>query len=200
MNTSQTAMPAGQEQLVIALFNERDQAEVAIQALQEAGFRQEQLGAVLRHNEPMLDPETEEALDEEAEASSTGVAVGSVAGGLAGFLGGLALAAIPGIGPFVGAGVVATTFGGAAVGAGLGERLAERAVGLHHFGVPHERIEQYTSALEAGQIAVSVTAHNPDEVMRAREVLGMQNADEVDVYAPPEAQQPPQSQDVNAGL
>jgi hypothetical protein len=54
---------------------------------------------------------------------------------------------------------------------------------LDKFGVPHERIHQYSSALEAGQIAVSVHARTPDEVMRAREVLGAHNADEVDVYA-----------------
>jgi hypothetical protein len=185
---------------VVALFNERERAEVAIHALQQAGFSRDQLGAVLRHSEPTVDPATTEALDEEAEATGTGVAVGSVAGGLAGLLGGLALSAIPGIGPFLGAGVLAATLGGTAAGAAIGSALGERAAGLDAFGVPHERIHQYGSALHAGQIAVSVHAHTPDEVMRARELLGAHDAEEIDVYPRPEAQMPPQSQDLDAGL
>lgn len=199
MNRSQDTTPIG-NQLVVALFSERDRAESAIQELQRAGFQQDQLGAVLRHSETAVDPETTEELDEEAEATSTGVAVGSVAGGLTGFLGGLALSAIPGIGPFLGAGVLATTLGGVLAGAALGETLGEQAATLHHFGVPQERIEQYGSALEAGQITVSVSTHTPDEVIRAREILGAHNADEVDVYNRRDQEPPEGASHTNVGL
>ena len=201
MYRSEEPVPSGHAQLVVALFSERNRADAAIQELQRAGFRPDQLGAVLRHDEPFVDAATMAEIDEEAEATSTGVAVGSVAGGLAGLLGGLALSAIPGIGPFLGVGVLATTLGGTAAGAAIGEALGERAAHGHHFGVPHERIGQYHAAVEAGQIAVSVTVHSPDELMRTREVLGSLDADEVDVYNRPEDQSPPEgASHTNVGL
>jgi hypothetical protein len=193
-------MSTGQEQLVVALFHERGRAENALHALQQAGFTHDQLGVVVRHDDTITSPEMMEQIDEEAEATSTGVAVGSVAGGLTGLLGGLALSVIPGIGPFLGVGVLATTLGGVAAGAAAGEAIGEWAAGHHHFGVPPERAQQYTSAVEAGQIAVSVHAHSAGEVMRAREILGAHDADEIDVYDRTHAPLPPQSQDLDAGL
>ena len=187
MTMPQTPFPAVQEQLVVALFGERAGAEQAIAALQQAGFRQEQLGVVVQHAQHMMTPQAEAALDQEAEATGTGVAVGSVAGSAAGIATGAALGAIGGpVGVVIGG--IAGAVAGLAAGASIGEALGERAAHTHHFGVPEERVQQYTTALEAGQIAVQVHAHSVNDTQRARDVLS-RFSNEIDVYdrrnAPP---------------
>jgi phage tail tape-measure protein len=173
-------LPTGQEQLVVALFGERAGAEQAITALQQAGFGQNQIGAVVRQEQHTLTPQAEAALDEEAEATGTGVAVGSVAGSAAGIATGAALGSIGGpIGTVIGG--IAGALAGIAAGAAIGETLGERAAHTHHFGVPEERVQQYTTALEAGQIAVQVHARGVDDVLHARQVLG-RFTNEIDVY------------------
>jgi len=176
----QTPLPAGQEQLVVALFGERAGAEQAIAALQQAGFGQGQIGTVVRQAQHTMTPQAEAALDQEAEATGTGVAVGSIAGSAAGIATGAALGSIGGpIGTVIG-GIVGAV-AGIAAGASIGEQLGEQAAGGAHFGVPQERVQQYDTALQAGQIAVQVHARSVDDVMRAREVLS-RFADEIDVY------------------
>lgn len=187
MSMPQTPLPTGQEQLVVALFGDRAGAEQAIAALQQAGFGQDQIGAAVRQEQHTLTPQAEAALDQEAEATGTGVAVGSVAGSAAGIATGAALGSIGGpIGTIVG-GIVGAV-AGVAAGAGIGEALGERAAHTNHFGVPQERAQQYNTALQAGQIAVEVHARGVDDVLRARQVLG-RFTDEIDVYdrrsAPP---------------
>lgn len=168
-------------QLVVAIFDERARAQAAVQDLQQQGFTDEQLSAVFRHETTAATPEEVVALDREAEETSEDVAIGGTVGGLAGLLGGLALFSIPALGPFLGVGVLATTIGGAAVGSAVGERMAN----LSTLGVPHERAERYGSALEAGQVVLSVSADGPEEVMRAREILTRHQADEIDVHPQP---------------
>lgn len=167
-----------QPQLVLAIFETRDRAEAAVLALQQRGFSADDISVLLRHDEPEISPQTMVELDREAEATSTTVAIGSTVGGLAGLLGGLALFSIPGIGPLLGAGVLATTIGGAALGAAAGER----ATHFKELGVPEERSQRYGSALASGNVVLAVSARNADEVMRAREVLTAQQAQEIDVH------------------
>jgi hypothetical protein len=178
--TTSHPLPAGQEQLVVALFSERAGAEQAIAALQQAGFRQDQIGAVVHQAQHTMTPQAEAALDQEAEATGTGVAVGSVAGSAAGIATGAALGSIGGpIGTILG-GIVGAV-AGVAAGAGIGEAIGERTAHTHHFGVPDERAQQYNTALQAGQIAVEVHARGVNEIMRARDVLS-RFANEIDVY------------------
>jgi hypothetical protein len=177
MNTPEST-PADRPQMVMAIFDERARAEAAVQALQQRGFANEQISILFRHNETSVTPEQLAAMDREAEATGTDVAIGSVVGGLAGLLGGLAVFSIPGLGPFLGYGVLATTFGGAAVGSAIGENMAHFST----LGVPDHRSPHYQTALQSGDVVLAVTAHNADEVMRARELLALERADEIDVY------------------
>jgi phage tail tape-measure protein len=180
MNMPQTSFPPGQEQLIVALFSERTGAEQAIAALQQAGFRQEQLGVVVQQAHHVLPPQAEAALDQEAEATGTGVAIGSVAGSAAGFATGAALGAIGGpVGVVIGG--IAGAVAGLTAGAAIGESLGERATGGAHFGAPQERVQQFNTALEAGHIAVQVHARSVEDVTRARQVLS-RFTNEIDVY------------------
>ena len=165
-------------QIVLATFENHEQAGTAVQALRGRGIPEANISVAVRHDPLEVSAEEMAELDKEAEDTGTDVAVGSAAGGLAGFVAGLALFSIPGFGQFLGLGVLAATLGGAAIGSAAGERLA-------HFtalGVPEDRAERYGEALGAGHVVVAITAPDAQTVMVAREVLGEHEADEIDVH------------------
>lgn len=168
---------ANERQLVLAIFSERQRAESALRALQQTGLSSDQISVLFRHDDASVTPEEAVAIDREAEATGTAVAFGGTVGGLAGLLGGIAMFSIPGLGPLFGVGVLATTLGGAALGSAAGER----AVHFGQLGLPEERHGRYGTAVESGETVVAVAANNAQEVMRSREVLALEQADEIDV-------------------
>lgn len=178
MDTTPMTPDPNQPQLVMAIFTEQKRAEAAVQALLQQGFSNDQLSVLLRHDDVTISPAEAVAMDREAEATGTAVAFGGTVGGLAGLLGGLAMFSIPGLGPLFGVGVLATTLGGAALGSAAGER----AVHFGHIGVPDERSGRYSTALEAGEVVLAVSAADAQQVMKSREVLALQQADEIDVF------------------
>lgn len=172
---------ADQPQLVLAIFNDRSQAETAVRTLQDRGVARDHISVLLRHDDATVTPAELTAMEREADEVGADVAVGGAVGGLAGLLGGLALFSIPGLGPFLGTGVLVSTLGGAALGSVVGERWAHSHFGS--FGVPEEQSGRYGAALAAGHVVLSVSARNADEVMRAREALMLHEAEHVEVYA-----------------
>ncbi len=165
-------------QIVLATFEDQERAGQAVHALRARGVPADNISVAVRHDPPEVSAEEMAALDKEAEETGADVAVGSAAGGLAGFVAGLALFSIPGFGQFLGLGVLAATLSGAAVGSAVGQRLA-------HFtalGIPEDRAERYGEALGAGHVVVAITAPDAAAVMVAREVLGEQEAEEIDVH------------------
>src|SRR5579884_4141455 len=111
---------------VVGVFADRTHAEQALDALRQAGFREDQLGLAVRGGEavepPPLDPGTKEG---------EGAVLGAVAGGTVGGLVGAALAVvvIPGIGLVVAGGLLAGLLGGLATGA-VGGGILGTLVGL----------------------------------------------------------------------
>src|ERR687895_663207 len=112
--------------VVAAAFDDRADAERAIGALRDAGFRPEDVGVALRDRTAQgeLVEETGATGTKAAEGAGTGALGGGLLGGLVGLLVGIGALAIPGIGPVVAGGALATAFGlggGTAVaGAGIG--------------------------------------------------------------------------------
>jgi hypothetical protein len=175
-------------QLVLATFEDRRQAGSAVQALRARGIPEQHISVVVRHDTAEVSPEAMAEFDQEADEVGTDVALGGAAGGLAGFVAGLVLFSIPGLGQFLGVGVLASTLGGAAIGSALGERAAHFA----ELGLPEERAAHYGEALSAGHVVVAIMAPDAEAVMVAREVLGEQGAEEIDVHPAPVApDQPP---------
>lgn len=146
---------------VAASFEDRAEAERAINALKDAGFGADQIGIALRDRSEqgalMADTGTKAP-----EGVASGAVGGALLGGLAGWLVGIGALAIPGIGPVVAGGAFATAFGlagGTAVaGAGIGAAAGGLVGGLVGLGVPEEEARYFEPGFRAGRTLVTVNA------------------------------------------
>ena len=163
---------------VVGLFPHHAQAARAVNELLRAGFRIEEIGFVLRREDPAQDlgPEAVSGetarLAEEgsigietgtkaAEGAATGAVTGGVIGGL---IGAPAALLIPGLGAVAAGGVLAATLGGATAGAAAGSLLGV----LRGMGLPEETARRYEQELVAGRGLVTV---HPDG--RSREATAI---------------------------
>jgi uncharacterized membrane protein len=138
---------------VVAVFNERDDAEDAVKALKSAGFREEDIGLVARNRDAAAVTSKEHDTRAE-EGAVAGVIAGGVIGGLGGLLAGIGALSIPIIGPVVAAGAFATALVGAAAGAGIGA-IAGALIGM---GIPEEEANWYEERVRGGAWLVTVKA------------------------------------------
>lgn len=139
--------------MAVAVFDDRDDAQDAINALRDAGFAAEDISVVAR------DRDTAGALAEETgteagAGAATGALAGGLLGGVAGWLVGIGALAIPGVGPIVAAGPIAAALGGAAIGAAGGGIIGA----LTGAGVPEEEARYYDTEFQRGGILVTVMA------------------------------------------
>jgi uncharacterized protein (TIGR02271 family) len=145
-------MATAQRSTVVAVFNNSHQADRAVAELRRAGFRDDQIGYLMRNEDASV---TTKEKDEGDTYAGTGAATGVVAGGvLGGLAGAVAAGLIPGVGPFVAAGILAATLGGAAAGAAAGG-IVGALIGM---GIPEEEAHYYESEFRAGRIIVTVRA------------------------------------------
>src|SRR5438067_256224 len=104
-------MTTQQRSTLVGVFENRAQAEGAIRDLQSAGFRDDQIGFIVRTS--VADEGVPETIEHGTEAAS-GAAAGAVSGGiLGGVIGAVASLLIPGFGPALAGGILAATIGGA---------------------------------------------------------------------------------------
>lgn len=148
-------------QTVGALFQNRNDAENAINALKTRGFRGDQIGIAMR------DRDAQGALMEDtgskaADAAATGAVSGGLLGGVVGFLVGVGALAIPGIGPVVSAGVLSTVLGTAGAtalaGAGIGAATGGVVGALIGMGIPETEATYFESGFRKGHVLVTVNA------------------------------------------
>ena len=149
---------------VVGVFNTREQAHQAVEALHRAGFSDNQVTMVMHHK----DDKTVEVTDLDAAKAAQvtgenkggeGAAIGAVAGGLGAGAVALALGTIPGIGPVLSMGTATATalfgtmFGiGAVAGAATGG-IVGALVGMD---IPEEEARHYEAELKAGRVLVGV--------------------------------------------
>src|SRR5437868_803742 len=119
---------------VVGVFENRADAERAVQELHRAGFRDDQIGFAAKGGEAPAGGRTiaEGGTGEAGEGATKGLVGGGIVGGI---LGALATGLIPGIGPVIAGGLLAGILGGAAVGAATGG-IVGALVGS--MGVPEE--------------------------------------------------------------
>ena len=147
-------MNTTKDSVVVGVFDNREDARAAIEALKDSGFRGEAI-SILSPDRRATEDMAEETGTNAGSGATTGAVAGGLLGGLGGWLVGIGALAIPGIGPFIAAGAFATALGGAAIGAGLGA-IAGALVGM---GVPEEHAKYYEGEAKAGKTLVTVRAN-----------------------------------------
>ncbi len=135
---------------VVGVFQDRAEAERAVESLHSAGFRADQIGVLVR------DERGAEGVSVKADVrAEQGAATGAVAGGLLGGLLGAAVAVIiPGVGPTLAVGILAGLLGGGTLGIATGG-LIGALIGL---GIPEEEAHYYEREFHAGRTLVTVRA------------------------------------------
>jgi hypothetical protein len=151
------------ECLIVGLFEDRNAAEDAVDALEEVGFDERSVGFAIRGSDAVQGGMITDATGtKDGQGAVTGLVAGGITGGI---LGAAAALLIPGIGPIIAGGVLTTALGGAAAGAATGGILGAMA-GL---GVSEEEAIFYEKELKAGKALVTVRPGPRDQL--AYEIL-----------------------------
>jgi hypothetical protein len=146
---------------VIAAFQNRRHAREALDALEQVGFRDDQLGFALRGEDVKRGGMLTDATGaKDAEGAVKGFLAGGLTGGV---LAAAAALMIPGIGPVVAGGFLATVLGGAAAGAATGGIFGAMA-GLE---LSEDEAQFYDREFRSGCAIVTVKAGDRvDEAVR----------------------------------
>jgi len=157
---------------VVGVFKDKSNADRAIQALRDVGFRDDQIGVAMPQDSSLRDKDITTPDQGDETRSHTGVGSHTGTGAITGVLTGLGLGAlaglgvlsgfIPVIGPAIAGGTLGVIFSNAAAGAGLGG-LIGALVGA---GIPEEEATYYEGEFKAGRTIVTVKADGrSDEAM-----------------------------------
>jgi hypothetical protein len=148
-----TMMPTA---TLVAIFDDRLEAENAVRDLEVAGFNDDSIGYAIRGKEAVAGGMI-------TDSSGTKDGKGAIAGAVTGGLAGGALAAtvtallVPGVGPIVAAGALAMFLGYAGAGAAVGGILGA-LVGL---GVSEDEARYYENLFKEGKAIVAVKGATP---------------------------------------
>jgi hypothetical protein len=140
--------------------------EPALQDLQRAGFRPQDVSVLLPENLGNKDLVTHKS-SKSPEGAATGGVTGGVLGGALGWLAATGTLAIPGIGPFIAAGPIMAALAGAGAGAAIGG-LAGGLIGL---GMPEFEAKRFEGRVKEGGILTSVHCDDRNWCDRAEEIL-----------------------------
>src|SRR5438874_1456965 len=136
---------------VVGVFDDRNKAERAMDELHRRGFREDQIGFVMRDAEGARGATGTETGSKAGEGAVGGVLAGA---GVGGIIAAAAALLIPGFGPVIAGGILATVLGGAAIGAAAGGILGA----LVSMGVPEEEAHYYEGEFHSGRTLVTVRA------------------------------------------
>ncbi len=144
------------QNLISAVFDNRSEAEAAVQELRSAGVDTAAL-SVVGHDEGRTTATdgSGEVVDDDAGKDA---AKGALGGAGLGAILGIAALAIPGVGPLAAAGAIASSAipGAAAIGAGVGAVAGGVSGYLKDHGVSDEDASYYENHINEGGIFVSV--------------------------------------------
>ncbi len=142
-----------QRTTAIAIFDDRTQAQQAIDQLKRAGFTEKQIGVTARGDEDGDTGIGDGRKDTHAkEGAIAGVAAGAGVGALWGL--GILAGVLPGIGTAIAGGTLAAILSSAAAGAATAG-LAGALIGL---GIPEDEANYYDQEFRAGRVLVTVDA------------------------------------------
>ena len=159
---------------VFGIYATIEAAEAAVEALRGAGFRAEDISALLPDNQGTKDFAHEKGT-KAPEGAVAGASTGLVLGGALGWLAGVGTFAIPGIGPLIAAGPILAALSGIGVGGVAGGIVG----GLVGMGIPEYEAKRYAGRVRSGQILLSVHCDNAEWVKRAKEMLEATDAHDI---------------------
>src|SRR5215204_4185093 len=165
---------AGKNTAAFGLYKSRAQAESAVDALQQAGFRSDDI-SVLLPDQQSSEEFAHEKNTKAPEGTTAGVAAGGTIGGTLGLLAGIGALAIPGVGPFIAAGPLMAALAGAGAGGALGG-LVGALVGM---GIPEYEAKRYEGHVKDGGILLSVHCDDSTWTKKAKEILERTGAEDV---------------------
>lgn len=179
-------MALGQHKRAVGVFSRRQDAEVAIDELNRAGFSMNKISIIARDADRQGNIAGVDVADRVGNKADEGAAAGALTGGtlggITGLLVGLGSLAIPGVGPVIVAGeiatVLATTIAGGAIGATAGG-LAGALIGL---GIPEERATAYSNRVERGDYLVIINGTD-EEIGRAEAILNHRGIEDLGIYS-----------------
>lgn len=169
---------------VLGIFDERNEAEDAINSLKEYGFNPKDISIIMKdtsEGKEMAGDTGADVAGGAASGATTGAIIGGIAGLAASFM-------IPGLGAFfIGGpiasalgltGAAATTASGAVTGALAGGLLGA----LMSLGLPEEDAKRYEERIKAGAILLAVPARAAD-VRNVEDILEDCNASDMRVVS-----------------
>jgi hypothetical protein len=168
---------AERETAVLGIFNNRAQAEICIDILWNAGFRNDDMSVlasdrrVARELTAEKHTKTEHPADDAEVGATLGIEIGAGLGLLAGF----AVLGIPGLGAFVAAGPILGTLMGAGIGAAGGGLIGA----LIGWGISEHDAHRYHERVKAGAILLAVHSDNPGWRDKARQILERNGAQDI---------------------
>ncbi len=171
-------------EMLIAAFRDSDQADKAVTALHELGYKPDEFSVISNETR-----RPKEALQAPAEGAASGALTGTAIGGLAGLLTGAGV--LPGLaglligGPIAVAlgatGIAAATISGAVTGA-----LAGGLIGaLQDLGVQADVAQAYNDVVKEGGIVLAVPlTHDKQRVRDIFDTHGASDVSEVAIKTP----------------
>ena len=143
---------------VAGLFKYERDADLAVRALERAGFNENNYGVIAPNTVVQKVNWKEDAKEGTIETDhKLGTAGGAAVGGLTGLLAGLTALTIPGIGPVLAAGMIAASTGFGATAGGLLGSLTSASI-------TEEEVETYAEAIKRGGILVVAQVEDRFEV------------------------------------
>jgi hypothetical protein len=141
---------------IVGIFDDHEQAVRAVDALNNAGFHDDQIGFIRRSGETVEGATQINTNAHHGGAVGTGALIGGLVGAAAALL-------IPGVGPVLAGGVLINTFGATAAGAAVVGALGGAVVGglvggLTELGVPEDEARYADQEFQAGRTIVTVQA------------------------------------------
>jgi len=174
------------ETVVVGIFDDRYQAEQAVDELVHAGFSRGDIGFAIRGHDAVDGGMITDAVGtKDGVGALGGAATGAVAGGV---LGALAAIIVPPLGPILVGGVLASALGFAGAGAAVGGILGA----MTGLGISQDEAAYYEAEFNAGKAIVTVRAGDlaDDAVAAIRKHGGFTRRDEI----PPDGPVPPTMQ------
>ena len=165
---------AGKNTAVFGIYPTYASVESGVQALQTAGFRNEDISVLMPENVGSKDFAHEKGT-KAPEGAATGAGAGAMVGGALGVLAGIGLLAIPGLGPFIAAGPIMAGLAGLGVGGVVGG-ITGALIGM---GIPEYVAKRYEGRVKEGGILLSVHSDSSEWTKRAKEILERTGAQDI---------------------